>query len=163
MSSTQPLVLTADNTRLNLGLAFTGGTGESNTASAVNTGGGVGVVATTPKVGAVLQFRGLNVPSGGSGLLTVTLNGATEEIEVDVDTAQLMADLNPQYLLRLDEVGSLTYVGEAQSTGTATSAASWRIYRLDESGGTEELVKLYGGGSTAFDQIWDNRLALAYS
>ena len=160
---TSPLTLTADNNQLLLGLAFTGGTGESNTASAINTGGGVGVVATTPKAGAVLQFRGVNTPSGGSGLVLVTLNGATEEIEVDIDTDQLMADLNPQNLLRIDDVGALTYVGEAQATGTATSAASWRIYRLDESGGTEELVKLYGGGSTAFDQIWDNRLALSYT
>ena len=161
--SSETLVLTTEKAQLVLGTPFSGGTGESNSASAVNTGGGVGVVATTPKVGAVLQFRGINIPSGGSGLLTVTLNGATEEIEVDVDTAQLMADLNPQYLVRVDEVGTLTYVGEAQATGTLTSAASWRIYRLDETGPTEELIKLYGGGSTAFDQVWDNRLVLAYS
>jgi len=68
-------------------------------------------------------------------------------------------------VLLLDEVnpGKLTYVGEA-TPGTATSAASWRIYRLDESGGgDEELIKLYANSSTSFDQVWDDRLSLTYN
>lgn len=65
----------------------------------------------------------------------------------------------------LDEVKAtkLTYVGEA-SPNTATSAAAWRIYRLDESNtGDEELIKLYANNSTSFDQIWDNRTSLSYN
>ena len=76
--------------------------------------------------------------------------------------ADVLALVAPQNILELDEAaGSITYVGEA-AVGTATSAAAWRIFRLDESG-DPELIKLYGNGSTAFDQIWDNRAALSYS
>lgn len=64
------------------------------------------------------------------------------------------------YITRLDEASAtITYVGEA-APATLTSAASWRIKRLDSTSG---LVVLYAAGAANFDQIWDNRAALAYS
>ena len=46
--------------------------------------------------------------------------------------------------------------------GSATSAASWRIKRLDESGDPELIIK-WADGDSSFDNIWDNgnRKALA--
>ena len=63
--------------------------------------------------------------------------------------------------VQLDEVGSTTYIGEA-SSGSLTSAAVWRIKRMDESGDPELIIK-WAGGTTNFDKIWDNRLTLVYS
>jgi hypothetical protein len=62
----------------------------------------------------------------------------------------------------LDEDGDLTYVGEA-TPGTATSAASWRIFRMDESAsGDEELLKRYADGVATFTKIWDDRATYGY-
>lgn len=92
------------------------------------------------------------------------LNAAISDADV-ASTEEILALFRPQNLVRLDEVsGDLTYIGEAETPGTATSAASWRIVRLDESGtGGEELIKQYANGSTDFDQIWDDRASLSYS
>ena len=97
--------------------------------------------------------------SAESPQLRLSTTGPT--LKLGVETG--MAVVFPQYQLLLDEVGTLTYVGEA-APGSATSAAVWRIFRLDETGsGDEELIKKFASGSTNFDQIWDNRLALSYS
>lgn len=64
------------------------------------------------------------------------------------------------YIVRLDEASpTITYVGYA-APGTATSSAAWSIKRLDSASG---LVVLWGAGTAAFNQIWDNRAGLAYS
>lgn len=62
----------------------------------------------------------------------------------------------------LDEDGDLTYIGQALPNSSITDPV-WRIFRLDESGTTSELLKQYANGSTGFDQIWDNRTTLTYS
>jgi hypothetical protein len=63
-----------------------------------------------------------------------------------------------KFTLRLATVGDIDYVGEA-AIGTTTSAASWRIKRIDSATG----VILQWAGSGVFDQIWDNRASLSYS
>jgi hypothetical protein len=64
--------------------------------------------------------------------------------------------------IQLDEAaGSITYVGYAP-VGTATSAAAWKIKRLDESG-SPELIILFADGNSNYDNIWSNRAALSYS
>lgn len=54
---------------------------------------------------------------------------------------------------------NLIYVGTAKS-GTATSAASWKIKRLDFTSG---LTTTYADGNQNYDNIWDNRESLSYS
>ena len=109
------------------------------------------------------QLRATPVPISG----TVTAN--TGLVQALTDT-QLRATPVPVsgtvtanatgYVVRLDEASStITYVGQAVP-GTATSAASWSIKRLDSTSG---LIVLWGAGTAAFNQIWDNRAALAYS
>lgn len=51
-----------------------------------------------------------------------------------------------------------TYIGKA-ATGTATSAASWKISKLDDS--TGRLT--WADGDANYDNIWDNRASLSYS
>jgi hypothetical protein len=64
--------------------------------------------------------------------------------------------------LRLDEAAaSLTYIGEALP-GTATSASTWRIKRMDESA-SPDLEILWADGDANFDNVWDDRAILSYS
>ena len=67
------------------------------------------------------------------------------------------------YAVVLDDVGGtpyVTYVGEADP-GTATSAASWRVKKLEETG--PDVVITWADGNANFDNIWDNRASLSYS
>lgn len=63
-----------------------------------------------------------------------------------------------KFALRMATVGNFDYVGEA-AIGTATSAASWRVKRIDTTSG---LVITWAGTGT-FDQVWDNYASLSYS
>lgn len=60
--------------------------------------------------------------------------------------------------LRLATVGEVDYVGEA-AIGTITSAASWRIKKVDSTSG----IIIQWAGTGVFDQVWDNRASLSYS
>jgi len=53
---------------------------------------------------------------------------------------------------------TISYFGEAQP-GTPTSAAAWRLRRLDTTSG---IVLRYAGGDSHFKHIWDNRASLTY-
>ena len=63
---------------------------------------------------------------------------------------------------RIDAVSKyISYVGKAPA-GSATSAAAWQIaYLVTDSSGN--LTMTYANGSSAYDQIWDNRASLTYS
>jgi len=54
---------------------------------------------------------------------------------------------------------NIEYIGKAVP-GTATSAASWQIRKLDSTTGT---VMTWADGNNDFDNIWDNRESLSYS
>jgi len=54
---------------------------------------------------------------------------------------------------------NILYIGYA-SIGSATSAALWRIMRLDS---TTKLDIKYADGNDKFDNIYDNRQSLSYS
>lgn len=57
-----------------------------------------------------------------------------------------------------DSTPNVTYVGQAVP-GTATSAASWQIKKIDETSG----VAITWADSGDFTQIWDNRAGLVYA
>ncbi len=68
--------------------------------------------------------------------------------------------VEPTYVTRIDNATSvITYIGDA-IPGTLTSAAAWRIKKLDETTG---LIMTWADGNALFDNIWDNRAALTYS
>jgi hypothetical protein len=61
--------------------------------------------------------------------------------------------------LLIDDSGTeFTYIGYA-AAGSLSSAAVWKIKRIDESDG---LVIKWADGNTSFDNIWDNRASLTY-
>lgn len=62
--------------------------------------------------------------------------------------------------LLLDQASAtLAYIGEA-SPASSTSAAVWRIRKLDTTSGVQLL---YADGNTQFDNVWDNRASLTYT
>ena len=62
---------------------------------------------------------------------------------------------------KTDDAGSgVTYVGSAL-TGSATSAAAWRIQKITVSSGDATVE--WADGNDSYDNIWDNRAALSYS
>jgi hypothetical protein len=64
-----------------------------------------------------------------------------------------------QYQFIWDQASTtITYFGEAQP-GTPTSAAAWRLRRLDTTTG---IVLKYAEGTPQFQHIWDNRASLSY-
>ena len=71
-----------------------------------------------------------------------------------------VSSIDTQYTVLLDQVSStLSYIGEAAPKST-TSAAVWRIRRLNTASGIELF---YADGDTRFDNIWDNRASLIYT
>ncbi len=95
---------------------------------------------------------------------------ADRHVQVDVLSSALPASASTEttlqtisfggfkFSLRLATVGSVDYVGEA-AIGSATSAASWRIKKVDSTSG----IVIQWAGTGVFDQIWDNRASLSYS
>lgn len=83
-------------------------------------------------------------------------SGAATEAKQDE-----IISLLSNYLVFFDETTTtdVTYVGKA-APGTATSAASWQIFVLDETG---DLQVKYADGDAGFTKIWDNRASLSYS
>lgn len=62
--------------------------------------------------------------------------------------------------LLIDEASStVTYIGESPAN-TATSAASWKIFKVDTTSNPSSIK--YADGSTAFDKVWDNRVSYSY-
>lgn len=124
-----------------------------------------------------LQVKVTSLPAAGSGSFSDSggvdkkaLVDADRHVQVDVLSSALPSSASTEttlqtisfggfkFTLRLATVGSVDYVGEA-SIGTATSAASWRIKRVDSTTGT--VIQWAGTG--VFDQVWDNRASLSYS
>lgn len=64
------------------------------------------------------------------------------------------------FSMQIDDEYPVTYLGQA-NPGSATSAAAWRIMKIDETSTPDVSITFAGGG--AFDQVWDNRISLSYS
>ena len=56
--------------------------------------------------------------------------------------------------------GTVTYYGFAVA-GEATSAATWKVFKVTDDGTT--TVKLWADGDTSFDNVWDDYASLSYS
>jgi hypothetical protein len=73
-----------------------------------------------------------------------------------------VSDVSPDINLFIDTDSSdvnVQYIGKA-APGTATSAPSWQIKKVDETTGTQIT---FADGDALFDNIWDNRESLSYS
>ena len=124
-----------------------------------------------------LQVKVTSVSGAGSssfsdsgGVAKSGLVDADRHVQVDVlsstlpttasteTTLQTISFGGYKFALRLATVGEVDYVGEA-AIGTATSAASWRIKRVDSTTG----IIIQWAGTGVFDQIWNNYASLSYS
>jgi hypothetical protein len=65
-----------------------------------------------------------------------------------------------KYTKLIDQDGTLIYIGEA-TPGTANSASTWRISRIDETN-DPDLTILWANSEVSFNKVWDNRLTYTY-
>lgn len=136
------------------------------------------------KVGNAFQFDDKETPvaqGGGGGGGTPTIDGFVPVVNPDGSTiggqsdgltdAELRASpidvqgtfysTTAQYAVIADNktTGGVIYIGYADP-GTATSAASWRIKKVDIS---NYPVITWADGDTNFNNVFDNRVSLTYS
>lgn len=124
-----------------------------------------------------LQVKVTSLPGDGSSnfsnsgdVAKSALVDADRHVQVDVLSSALPSAASTEttlqtisfggfkFTLRLATIGSVDYIGEA-AIGTATSAASWRIKKIDSTTG----IAVTWAGSGVFDQVWDNHASLSYS
>lgn len=107
------------------------------------------VVLADPKTGRPVHLKDI----GGDNQVTVVTPGGGRGSSTGSTVVQ-------KYLVLLDEVSStLSYMGEAVP-GTATSAPSWRIRKIDTSSGVSIE---WAESSTAFSYTWDDRASYTYA
>lgn len=109
--------------------------------------------------GRPVEKAGIAVPEGGTTGQVLAKNSNTNFDTVWVDAGEGPVAESPR-AKRVDFVGdTLIYLGEADP-GTAESAASWRIKKIDTTG---DISILWADGNNNYDNVWDNRLSLSYS
>lgn len=139
----------------------------------------VKVVLSDKQIDKLNQNQRIFLPGGVENKAGQKVNPATIEKQDEIisaienipatDTSALATEakqdsiiaLQANYALQLDDTttANVTYIGKA-AIGSATSAAVWQIYKLDETTG---MIKTWAGGTDAFDQVWDDRASLIYS
>jgi chaperonin GroEL (HSP60 family) len=114
--------------------------------------------------GALIVSGGTGGGGGGSGTSNTTeatqllIKAAVQSL--DTKTPALVNTRAPVDTDRVTKQlidnasGTVTYVCEAATVSTATSAAAWRIKRITVSG---NVTTIQWGGTGAFNQIADNR------
>lgn len=97
--------------------------------------------------------------TGGGTYYNVKVN-PSGSLETTATISGTVSTESAVYYKRLDDTttANMIYIGEA-TPGTATSAATWRIKRLNLTSG---LIIQWAGTGT-FNQVWDNRAALSYN
>jgi hypothetical protein len=129
--------------------ALVGGRIPVDTSGAIQLGAGI-VSATTQRV--TLASDGPEVTNSTAMVTKLT--------SVDNKTPALVNGRKPvdtdRVVKQVIDAASaaVTYVCEASTVGTTTSAAGWRIKRITVSG---TVTTIQWGGTGAFDQIADNR------
>jgi hypothetical protein len=82
-------------------------------------------------------------------------SGAGRQLE------EIKSSIEAYYIVRIDSPsGTITYIGKALA-GTATSAATWQIKRIEDV--STETIILFADGNTSFDNVWNDRASLTYS
>lgn len=145
--------LTTINSTLGTPMQNSGGSVTANAGTNLNTS------LLAIESGGHLASIDTKVPSLGqtTASASVPVTVASDQTVVPVSNKKQTSAVSAA----IDAVSSsVTYVGYA-SPGTATSAASWQIKKLNTSGSVTTIY--YASGSAAYNQIWDNRASLSYS
>lgn len=99
---------------------------------------------------------------GGNGSPYVDSTGKIVNVTINPDGSIPVTTSITNYTTRIAEDSgdsNLTYIGNAV-LGASEASAVWQIKRLDATTG---LIKLWSGGTDAFDKVWDNRESGSYS
>ena len=120
----------------------------------------LGTQLTTSDIGLITNatIHGLTTGGGGGFVdVKVTPSGA---LTVESNIQGIVTTTSPTYKTLIDDTTtpSVTYVGKA-AIGTAESAASWQISKIDESGSVTSIT----WSSSDFTAIWDNRTSISYT
>lgn len=81
-----------------------------------------------------------------------SMNDIIQRLEIGIEV---------KYDRLIDQVGDYTYIGEAVP-GSASSAAAWRIKRVNDLG-ADDLEIIWADGTADFTKTWDNRLTYDYA
>lgn len=102
---------------------------------------------------------GLEVPTVAWGNITGTITDQTDLISyIDTATEEEMFAQQVDFVTK-----DLIYRAEADP-GTATSAALWRIRKIDIDNASKGDVSItWADGNDSFDNVWDDRAILSYS
>lgn len=119
--------------------------------------GGLNVLGVVP-VDLALNIQTFRATGEAYALVAATGNSVATARYIACDSAGNIGTSSAGLALRLDEGATYTYIGEAQP-GTSDAAASWRIKRMTNADSTI----VWADGNASFDNIWNNRAALAYS
>lgn len=102
--------------------------------------------------GSLSWVKATQAVAGGSSDATAA-NQATEITALQA----IQTQLSKQEAVRIDKASAtITYFGFA-AIATANAGATWKIFKID----TGE--KLWADGNSNYDNVWNNRAALAYS
>ena len=98
----------------------------------------------------------------------VLIDGDIQQLPVGDTTAGATggggdSELEVPYNTQVDFVGDTHIYKGWANPGTATSDATWRIQKITFVGTEEDVVITWAEGNGNFDNIWDNRVSLAYS
>ena len=114
--------------------------------------GGMSGKIFAPLVSTALTGDPSNPANNYADISSSEAPGNKRVLDVDSPSANIKTDGT--------STASTTYVGIA-APGTATSAATWQIFKVVISSGNCTLT--YADGNDSFDNIWDNRTGLSYS
>ena len=95
-------------------------------------------------------------------------NSHPQNLSLGSMTASTVIDLIEQlgggvdYNVLIDTVNSYKYIGSSVP-GSATSAALWKIKRIDLTDSGGDIPILWANGSAELTQVWDDRLTQTYS
>ena len=123
----------------------------------------------------VLDVKVTSLPpssfSDSGGVAKSGLVDVDRHVQVDVLTSALPTTASTEttlqtisfggkkYALKMTTVGSIDYVGEAD-TGTATSSALWRAKKVDNTSG---IIITWADGNANFDNVATDLTTLTYS
>ena len=117
-----------------------------------------------PTIMGVEGTLGTNDTAGSARSLPFAVNPTTGAAYVDIlSSSGTVTSTDAQYAVKVDESGTpgTSIVGEA-AVGQAGTAATWRLKKVVDTGGTQTILT-WADGNSSFDNIWDNRGTYTYS
>lgn len=138
---------TALITKVNMAITNMGGGGSSG-------GGSVNILDNDD-----VEFSQLSSVSNNAILIfdSVKKKFVVRDLVEFINSVQTGVEV--QYNKLIDVEGDFTYIGEAVP-GTAQSAFTWRIKRIEQIGTDYNI--LWANGTSEFDKIWNDRLTYTY-